>query len=368
MMTAISRRVGKHRSPAPEIRSAAEDAICRLELSVRFIVTDYSVEFITEKVRSDEYYVPEYQREMVWSELVQSRFVESVLIGLPIPFVFLWQDDDGRMEIVDGSQRLRTLRRFIDNELTLKRLELLPEANGFRFQDLSESRQRKFHARTLRGIVLENATTTATRTEMFARINTGGRSANDAEIRRGSLPGPFIDLVTDCAQYETFVSLTPISQPLINSREREELVTRFFTLVESYDMTNQDLPNWKDRPREYIYQFVENSNLQAKQDHTLIPRFRQEFEAMVRFVDAAFPNGFRKTCVAKQVPRARFEAIAVGAALALREKPELSNPPIRIVTWADSDEFMNVTTSDASNVRSKVVNRIEFVRQRLSER
>lgn len=144
-----------------------------MELSVRFILTDYTVEYLTEKVRSGEYYVSEYQREMIWDDATQSRFIESVLIGLPISPIFLWQANEGLLEIVDGSQRIQTLRRFEDNELTLGNLDLLSSLNGFRFGDLCEARQRKFNARTLRGIVLENATTAATRTEVFARINTG---------------------------------------------------------------------------------------------------------------------------------------------------------------------------------------------------
>ena len=354
-----------YRRPSEDTKAGAELAIRGLELTVRFIVTDYSVEFLTDKVRTEEYYVPEYQREMVWHEPVQSRFIESVLIGLPIPFVFLWQDDEGCMEIVDGSQRMRTLRRFTDNELTLSNLELLPNVNGFRFQDLSEARQRKFNARTLRGIVLENATTTATRTEMFARINTGGRSANDAEIRRGSLPGAFTDLVIECAQYALLEQLTPISQRLINGREREELVVRFFTFLESYDVTASDLPNWKDRPREYIFEFVHMANTRAAQEPDYIPRLRNEFERTIQFISLAFPHGFLKSPNGKQVPRARYEAIAVGSGLALRSRPALNDPPIDIVTWTDDDEFRRVTTSDAANVRSKVIGRIDFVRRRL---
>ena len=353
------------RQLSSQMKDDAEEAIRSLELSVRFIVTDYTVEFVADKVRSEEYYVPEYQREMVWDDTVQSRFIESVLIGLPIPFVFLWQDDDGRMEIVDGSQRMRTLRRFMDNELQLTKLELLPETNDFNYRDLSEARRRKFNARTLRGIVLENATTTATRTEMFARINTGGRSANDAEVRRGSLPGVFTDLVIECAQYDPFVRLTPISERLVNGREREELVVRFFCFLETYDAVRCDLPGWRDRPREYIFEFVETTNRNARDDPSVIERLRDEFRRMVKFVGAAFPYGFRKTVTARQVPRARYEAIAVGSGVALRDRSDLLDTPIRTVEWAADPEFLKVTTSDAANVRSKVVGRIEFVRRRL---
>ena len=358
--------VSVRRQLSAQMKDAAEEAIRNLELSVRFIVTDYTVEFVADKVRSMEYYVPEYQREMIWDDTIQSRFIESVLIGLPIPFVFLWQDEDGRMEIVDGSQRMRTLRRFMDNELRLTKLELLPETNDFLYRDLSDARQRKFNARTLRGIVLENATSTATRTEMFARINTGGRSANDAEVRRGSLPGDFTDLVIECARYDPFVKLTPISQRLINAREREELVVRFFCFLETYDAVRCDLPKWRDRPREYIFEFVEATNRTARQDPSIIERLRDEFGRMVKFVGAAFPYGFRKTVTARQVPRARYEAIAVGSGLALRDRSDLSDEPIQTVDWAGDHEFLKVTTSDAANVRSKVIGRIEFVRQRLA--
>ena len=355
-----------HRPPSDVQKLDAEQAIRDLELTVRFIVTDYSVEFVTHKLRSHEYYVPEYQRNMVWDEAAQSRFVESVLIGLPIPFVFLWQDDDGRMEIVDGSQRMRTLRRFTDNELQLRKLELLPEVNGFLFRDLSRARQRKFHARTLRGIVLENATTAATRTEMFARINTGGRSATDAEIRRGSIPGKFTDLVIECAEHEQFIQLTPISKRLVNLREREELVARFFAFLETYDAHNRNLPEWKDRPREYIFRFVERANICAGTDVDFVDRLKHEFHQMMTFVAAAFPNGFLKKPGHRQVPRARYEAISVGSGIALRENPQLLEVPIQQIEWIDDPGFKRVTTSDAANVRSKVIGRIEFVRQRLA--
>ena len=354
-----------YRAPSTQAKTDAETVIRDLELTVRYLITDYNVEFLAEKIRTKEYYVPEYQREMIWDDPVQSRFIESVLIGLPIPPIFLWQDDEGRMEIVDGSQRMRTLRRFIDNELILSNLELLSTLNSFKFQDLLESRQRKFNARTLRGIVLEQATTTATRTEMFARINTGGRSANDAEIRRGSLPGAFTDLIIECAQNELFARLTPISHRLINAREREELVVRFFTFLESYDATSHDLPNWKDRPREYIFEFVDSANRRAGTESNYIPNLKYEFDRMVEFVSSAFPHGFLKSPNGKQVPRARYEAIAVGSGLALRSQPSLANPPVSQVTWTDEEEFMRVTTSDAANVRSKVIGRLDFVRQRL---
>lgn len=347
----------------------AETAIADLERTVKFLVTDYTVEFLAGKVREEEYYVPEYQRELTWNDDAQSRFIESLLMGLPIPFLFLWQAEDGRLEIVDGSQRLRTIVRFMDDGFALKNLKLLPQAEGFRFSNLDRSRRRKFSNQTLRGIVLDTSVSEATRTEMFNRINTGGTKLNDAEVRRGSLPGPFTDLIMELSTDERFVQMTPISAKAVREREREELLVRFFTYLELLEVNNDefDLPGWRDRPREFIWGFVKTANEQAAEDPNFIVRLREEFDSMITFVDSAFPNGFRKSPTGNQVPRVRFEAIAVGSALAIRAQPALADDPIAEVDWADSGEFSEVTTSDAANVKSKLLGRISYVFSRLTE-
>lgn len=350
-----------------EQKAAGEAAILAIEKTIKFIVTDYTIEHLAMKFREAEYYVPDYQRELVWPENKQSRFVESLFMGLPIPFLFLWQADDGRLEIVDGSQRLRTIIRFLDGDLRLRDLQELPELNGFVFNDLERSRQRKLLGRTIRGIVLDNVVSEATRTEMFNRINTGGTHLNEAEIRRGSLPGPFMDLVVRCATNQKFVEMTPISQKLVSGREREELIVRFFTYLERLENNEGklDLPDWHDRPREFIWNFVAEANQRAEQQPDYIGSLQTEFERMLEAVGALFPYGFRKTAQGNQIPRVRFEAIAVGTALALREDPSLMNPPVHQADWSQGEDFSDVTTSDAANVKSKLLKRITFVYERV---
>ena len=206
------------KKPSDEQVARAERQIVEYAKTVKFTVTEYSFEFIVQKLNSDRYYVPSYQRKLVWNKAKKSKFIESAFMGLPIPFVFFWQNVDGRLEIVDGSQRLRTIRDFMADKIKLSGLEILPALNGFYFSDLSASRQLKFGDIAIRAIILDNSTDAVTRTEMFARINTGGTTANDAEIRRGSLPGPFMDLVIELANDPKFVELTPISQSLIDQR------------------------------------------------------------------------------------------------------------------------------------------------------
>ena len=86
---------------------------------------------------------------------------------------------------------------------------------------------------------------------------------------------------------------------------------------------------------------------------------------VLTFVERVFPNGFRKGTKFKTVPRVRFEALAVGSALALKEKPGLENQVINVAEWIDSDEFRQLTTADGSNSAPRLRRRIEYVRDRL---
>lgn len=356
----------------------AEKEIREYSRNVKFTVTEYSFEFIVQKLNSERYYVPSYQRNLIWKPRDQSKFIESVLMGLPIPFVFFWQNLDGRMEIVDGSQRLRTIRDFMANKIILRDLELIPAANGLRYSDLPHSRQLIFAETPIRVIILDNSTDALTRTEMFTRINTGGTSANEAEVRRGSLPGPFMDLIISLAKSPEFVALTPISKALIDQREREEMVTRFFAYLDSFISGTgdevDDVDGYKEEPRKFLFAFVQNTNKRVAADieQNVVPNpidtMRIEFMRMLTFVTAVSPNGFTKSLTGNQVPRVRFEAIAVGTALALRADPTLEERAPDITPLLDSEPFKDVTKSDAANVKSKLISRIRLVRDWLADK
>ena len=161
-----------------DIYQKAEEQIVDKQRIVDFDIKEFTIELLVSKylngIETDEndIFIPTYQRNFVWDNDRQSKFIESILLGLPIPYIFS-ADTEGRLEIIDGSQRLRTIVAFIQNKLTLKNLEILADLNGFHYNDLVKSRQRKFQNSTIRMIALSDKSDEDVRFMMFERINTG---------------------------------------------------------------------------------------------------------------------------------------------------------------------------------------------------
>jgi hypothetical protein len=252
-----------------EHREAAEAEIREKQKTVDYDTKEYPVEVLVQKYRDgldediSELYIPDYQRDMIWEETRQSKFIESIFLGLPIPYIFVadlrpkqedYEDDLARLEIVDGTQRIRTLDRFLNNDLKLCGLEKLKKLNNFKFRDLPLARQRRFNRATIRMIVLTEKADEETRRDMFERINTGSVQLNDMEKRRGISPGPFVNLLEELAKDPKFIKLCPISEALIKKREPEEFVLRFFAYLNNYH-------NFDRQVNVFLNEYLEKHNI-----------------------------------------------------------------------------------------------------------
>jgi hypothetical protein len=330
--------------------SAADHQIRQIQRDIRFDTRDFPIETIVKRREAENFFIPPYQREFVWKDKEQSQFIESVLMGLPIPMMFLAEVEDGTFEIVDGAQRIQTLCAFMDGDLKLKGLKKLNLLNGFTYGDLPETQKNKFSARALRIVILDQETTDDNRKELFDRINKSGKKLTPSERRRGALEGAFMAYLEKCANKPLFVSLCPVSDAARRRKEPLELVTRFFAYSEWYEKFVHDVDDFLDA-------FVRDHRAEFPQK-----RFDKEFQRTLSFVDKHFPYGFAKTATAKTTPRVRFEALAVGVNLALRDKPGLVPPAI---DWLESESFLKQTTTHASNSPARLLSRIRYVRDRL---
>ena len=232
----------------------AEAQIVEQSKRIQFYLTEYSVELLANKMETGEFTIPPYQREDTWEPARKSRFIESLLMGLPIPFLFFWENPaTGKLEIVDGSQRLRTIQQFVLGDLVIGELDELNEMEGLKFSDLPESRQRKIKNRSIRGIVLNEHADEQARFDLFDRINTGSKVANKAEVRQSALVGPFLDLVIELAEDNLFSNLAPVTDQKNRTREGEELVTRFFAYGDGLD-------GYHDKVSPFLFSYAKKMN------------------------------------------------------------------------------------------------------------
>ncbi|MBY3031555.1 DUF262 domain-containing protein [Rhizobium leguminosarum] len=212
-----------------EIQRSVEDA----RSEIRYLVTDYPVETLirryTETSASEgEIYIPEYQRSLQWDDEQKSYFIESLMLRIPVPPVFFYEVN-GSLELVDGSQRIRTLVGFTKDEFKLTGLEKLDALNGLRFSDIPGVIRKRFLNSPIRSFVLEEGTDESARIELFRRVNTSSKQLSEAEIRKGAYQGPFLSLVLDCANRPIFKELSPGTGSRGNKNsesERQEVTAR----------------------------------------------------------------------------------------------------------------------------------------------
>lgn len=344
-----------------------ENEIEQQQRNVSYDTKEYTIEIIVQKYLKglskdqNEFFVPEYQREFVWDINRQSRFIESLMIGLPIPYIFLAETSDGRYEIVDGSQRVRTLAAYLNNELKIQGLEKISGLNKLSFSDLDIARQRKFKNISLKMIVLSERTTDETKNDIFERINRGSDLLKDMEYRKGIYTGEFNSFIYELSRNELYVKLTPIAKWLINRQEREELLLRFFAFSDWYPKFS-DSKGISKQLDDYMKEKNTSFNNDFKQK--MLNRFKMTME----FVNRCYPYGFAKNEIAKQVARPYFEALSVGAYLALKENPSLSIPKEKTKELLTNEDFINSVSGRYQTHRAKTIKaRIDYVKDGLSK-
>lgn len=348
---------------------AIEEQITEEKKTVDFDTREFTIEILVKKYleniekEENELFVPDYQREFVWDDGRQSRLVESIVLGLPIPIIFVAENSEGRLEIVDGSQRIRTLAAFITNELKLSELDKLTEMNNIFYNELPVSRQRKINNTAIRMIVLAETATEQVKNDLFERINRGSDLLRNMEKRKGIYRGPFTSFIyTECAKHPLLAKLVPLAKSVDNRQEHEELILRFFALIDSYPKfkTNyRGIGSVLDEYMEYMNQHFDSK------EHT---KKKHQLDNMLEFVNKNFKHGFSKHA-GQGVSRVFFEALSVGVHLALQENPKLKVDEVEAGRWLQDKDFKAVISGKyKTHSVDKMQQRIDFVKNKLLNR
>ncbi|EJR57596.1 hypothetical protein IIM_00203 [Bacillus cereus VD107] len=177
---------------------------------------------------------PDYQRKRVWDNKRKSKLIESCLVNVPIPPVFLYETNFNKYEVMDGLQRISTIISFYENDFKLEGLELWHEINGYRYSDLPEELRNLINRRYLSAIIILKESNKSKDRELelkqfvFERLNTGGIQLSPHEIRNALHPSIFNDTINDIAESQTYKSMINNSEDELIRMEDRELILRFF--------------------------------------------------------------------------------------------------------------------------------------------
>ncbi len=191
-------------------------------------VYDFSVSTLIEKLKSGDIFIPRYQRKYVWNDTQASRLIESLIIQCPIPVIYLNQEKDEKLAVIDGNQRLNSLMRFTNNEYPLRGLTTYPELESLYYDQLDKRFQRHIENRALRCIVISKETHPQVKFDVFERLNTGAAKLTPQELRHGTYYGKFFQLIEKLSMTSEFVKLLDLRQD--KRMKAEELAIRFLAL------------------------------------------------------------------------------------------------------------------------------------------
>ena len=161
---------------------------------------------------------PDYQRNYIYSPKKASSLIESILIGIPIPIIYLCEEDDGTYSVIDGQQRITSFVKYLKNEYTLTGLNTLTDLNGKYYGDLDEGIQTKLDISTLKTICFDRDSQKL-KYEIFARLNLGAIPLKPQELRNCIYRGSFNDMLKDIVvhnPYLTAVSYTHLDWTAAN--------------------------------------------------------------------------------------------------------------------------------------------------------
>ncbi len=249
------------------------------EFKITTYPADYTLEILAAKLEKGDIIIPNFQRQFVWKQVQASKLIESFLVGLPVPPIFLYKEiKTNKLLLIDGQQRLKSVKYFLDGyfgeevngKKTVFRLSGLNKDSKWynkTFEDLEETDQTDLNDRVLRAFVIQqlDPEDDSSIYHIFERLNTGGTFLNNQEIRNCIYYGAFNDLLKQLNDYDNYRKI--LGRPFPDQRMvDQELILRFFSLLD---------PSKYTKPlKDYMSKFMRlNRELSEEQKNLLTKLF-----------------------------------------------------------------------------------------------
>lgn len=257
---------------------------------------------------------PSFQRGYVWPNRTASKLIESIVLNVPIPPCFLAQNEDFELDVVDGQQRLETIRRYYQNEFSLSGLEVLKELNGKRYHQLPNKVQRQIKTHTVRCIMITNKSHPDVKFDIFERLNSNTSSLNAQELRNCIYRGAFNEMLRELATEKNWLKI--LGRKSADKRMRgEEVILRYFAYrLNGFDTYRTPLKNWLNDAAS------KGKKLDAEDIKNLKANWSQMLESTQSIFDAS--EAFRRP-KSRPINKALFDLLA--SSTSAMEKDEIPN-------------------------------------------
>lgn len=272
-----------------------------IEFNIVVSASDWTLELLANKFQDGDIIIPDYQRKFVWDIRRASTLIESFAIGLPVPQVFFYENEDGQLEVIDGQQRITSIAYFFegyfgkpDNQgkrkvFSLKGLEQRKDLEGKSFEALDDRTKRKLKNASLRGVTVKQLTPEEEQPEsvyhIFERLNTGGQPLNAQEIRNAVYRGEIL------TQLET-LNLNPdwrkiFGKPEPDAKQRDiELILRLFALYKNVDTYVPPMKDFLSR------EMSKNRSFDSQRAQDFVKSFEETVNIIVNTIEKPFrPRG-----------------------------------------------------------------------------
>ena len=322
---------------------------------VRYTISSYGADYpadgLVKRISQGAVYVPEFQRGFVWTAAQASRFIESLLLGLPVPGIFLFKEPDtSKLVVVDGQQRLRTLEAFYSGILREHEFRLSgvsKEFEGATYKSLSDEDRRRLDDSIVHATIFQQDDPSDDRSSIyliFERLNTGGTPLNPQEIRSCVYRGAFNDLLNELNNDLNWRQI--YGKPSQRAKD-QELILRFFALYEQGNAYERPMKGFLN---EYMAE-------KQKPSEKWIEEMRSLFKNTISL--AATHLGRKAFRPERSLNAATTDALLVGVACRAANRP-LSDPGSlkpAASTLAQNKEFqacVSSATTDKESVSKRI--------------
>jgi hypothetical protein len=367
---------------------ATQDALIRAVdtniTSVRTTSLDLSFNELADMYSSRELIIePEFQRMFRWSEGKQSRFIESLVLELPVPPIFLIEQEDRIYELIDGLQRISSYLHFRgalsvegqENPLRLEDCDIVPELNGRTLSELPRSLDIKLKRSYIRAEILRKESDPRLRYYMFKRLNTGGETLEEQEIRNATirlLDNKFNDFIIELSRNPDFAACIDIISDNQKLRKfDQELVLRFFSFKNDFSNYRHDVADFMTAYMEHV-SYPSNEGVFAYETERAI--FYKTFALLHKIADKLeISSRIFGTVTSSGAPRSQFsvyhyEGIVLGIQSVLNQveldDSDMIDVLAEIVIKGKADKQFLINCGAGKNYRNPMTARVGFFAQR----